>query len=233
MTKMPLIVSRPEPGAGVTVRKARAMGLDAHACPLFAVAPLDWTPPNADSFDALMLTSANAARHAGGGLDRYAGLPVHAVGEATAEAARGAGLVVASAHTGGAQALVDALAAGSARKLLWLCGEDRIAIDPGELDIEAVAVYAARPIDPPASFAALIAAPSVALVHSVRAGQRLAALVDERAPVAIAAISGQAAEACGAGWRETAHAERPSGDAVLELAWRMCQTSVRKDAAGR
>ncbi len=233
MSTLPLIVLRPEPGASVTAHEARALGLDAHRCPLFAIEPLAWTPPPSGSFDALILTSANAVRHAGGGLARYAGLPVHAVGEATAEAARGAGLDVASAYAGGAQAMVDALPIEPARRLLWLCGEDRTAIDPGALDIAAVAVYAARPIDPPASFGALTAAPSVVLVHSVRAGQRLAALVAERARIAIAAISPKAAQACGAGWREVAHADRPSGYAVLELAGRMCQTLAGKDAAGR
>lgn len=233
MTMLPLIVLRPEPGASVTVRQARALGLDAHGCPLFAVAPLAWTPPPIDMFDALILTSANAARHAGTALKRYASLPVHAVGEATADAARRAGLDMASAHTGGAQAMVDALAAGPVRRLLWLCGKDHTAINPGPLAIEAVAVYAARPIDPPASFDALIAAPSVALVHSVRAGARLAALVDERAPVAIAAISPKVADACGPGWNRIAHAERPAADAVLELARRMCQMSQRNDSAGR
>lgn len=230
MIPLPLIVLRPEPGARETVRKARALGLDAHACPLFAVAPLAWDPPPAEPFDAVMLTSANAVRHAGSGLARYVGLPVHAVGQATADAARNAGLNVATTHADGAQAMIDTLDAGPARRLLWLCGEDRSAIDPGTLDIAALAVYAARPIDPPAPFGALIAAPSVVLVHSVRAGARLAALVAERAAIAIAAISPQAAQACGPGWRRIAHAGQPSGDAVLELARRMCQTLERKDA---
>lgn len=231
MRSLPLIVLRPEPGASVTVGAARALGLDARACPLFAITPLTWTPPAADDFEALVLTSANAVRHAGAQLAQYAALPVHAVGAATAAAAREAGFRVVSDHDGGAQALLDGL--GSVCRLLWLCGADRTAIDPRGRTIAAVPVYAARAIDPPADFAALIVARSVALVHSARAGQRLADLVERRSPVAIAAISHRAALACGSGWARVVAAERPGGEAVLELARRMCQTSRGKDAAGQ
>jgi uroporphyrinogen-III synthase len=33
--------------------------------PLFAIVPLDWTAPDPAQFDGLVLTSANAVRHAG------------------------------------------------------------------------------------------------------------------------------------------------------------------------
>ena len=56
--------------------------------PLFSVESLAWKVPDAASFDALLLTSANAVRQAGAGLTQLRGLPVHAVGAATATAAR-------------------------------------------------------------------------------------------------------------------------------------------------
>ena len=62
----------------------------------------------------------------------------------------------------------------------------------------------------------------VALVHSPRAGQRLAELVDDRATLAIAAISQAAADGAGAGWRRIDVAERPSDDALLAIAARLC-----------
>ena len=51
-----------------------------------------------------MLTSANAIRHGGAGLERLRSLPVHAVGEATAAAAREAGFAVAGIGEGGCRA---------------------------------------------------------------------------------------------------------------------------------
>ena len=86
----PLIVTRPEPGNSSTVERARAMGLDARAIPLFAARPLDWTPPAAANFDALLFTSASAARLAGAGLASLSPLPAYAVGAATADAVQAA-----------------------------------------------------------------------------------------------------------------------------------------------
>ena len=59
-----VLVLRPEPGAAATVKRARARGLDAVAIPLFEIEPLAWEAPPAGGFDGLLLTSANAVRHA-------------------------------------------------------------------------------------------------------------------------------------------------------------------------
>ena len=83
-----VLVLRPEPGASATVKRAKERGLDALAIPLFEVRPVDWDVPDAGSFDGLLLTSANAVRHSGEQLKELRGLPVHAVGAATAAAAR-------------------------------------------------------------------------------------------------------------------------------------------------
>ena len=70
-----------------------AFGLDAVAIPLFRDrADCLGRPPTQGSFEGLLLTSANAVRHGGDQLERLRGLPVYVVGEATAEAARAAGL---------------------------------------------------------------------------------------------------------------------------------------------
>ena len=90
-----VLVLRPEPGASETVERAREHGLEAISIPLFAIEPLAWETPRADAFDALLLTSANAVRHGGHGLNALRGLPVYAVGPATADAARGAGFGIA------------------------------------------------------------------------------------------------------------------------------------------
>ena len=117
------IVLRPEPGAGATVERARQRGLDARAVPLFTIDPVPWDAPDAADFDGLLLTSANAVRCAGPGLERLRVLPVHAVGDATAEAARAAGLTVASAGNAGVEALLAAI--DPQMRLLHLSGEQR------------------------------------------------------------------------------------------------------------
>jgi uroporphyrinogen-III synthase len=50
----------------------------------------------------------------------------------------------------------------------------------------------------------------------------LAELVDDRASIAIAAISVAAADAVGAGWTSIDIADRPTDDALLALAARLC-----------
>src|SRR5207248_8528057 len=89
-----VVVLRPEPGASETVRKARQRGLDAAAMPLFEVEAIPWQAPDAREFDGLLLSSANAARSGGGELECLRGLPVYAVGEATAQQARQAGFKI-------------------------------------------------------------------------------------------------------------------------------------------
>ena len=96
-----VLALRPQPGASATVTRAEAMGLDVAAAPLFEVEAVEWEAPDPAGFDGLLLTSANAVRHGGGQLESLRGLPVYAVGETTAETARGAGFNVAAAGSGG------------------------------------------------------------------------------------------------------------------------------------
>ena len=88
---MKVLILRPQPGAGETAERARALGLEPVVTPLFSVRALDWTPPDPGNFDAVMLTSASAARQASDGLTPFKALPCYAVGEATAAAAEEAG----------------------------------------------------------------------------------------------------------------------------------------------
>ena len=164
----PLIVTRPEPGNAATIQRARAMGFPAHAMPLFAARPVGWRAPAAQDFDALLLTSAFAAREAGPEIARLATLPVYAVGDATARAAEAAGLTVAMTGTADAQPLLDAMVSQDIRAILWLCGRDRSAFDACGAAITPLPCYALDPVAPPAEWAALIAAPAVLLAHSAR-----------------------------------------------------------------
>jgi uroporphyrinogen-III synthase len=212
-----VLVLRPEPGASATVERARACGFKAIAKPLFEVEPIAWDVPEAASFDALLLTSANALRHGGEGLHALRGLPVYAVGDATAEAAREAGFDIKGTGDAGVERLLGSLELDL--KLLHLAGEDRTISQGVRQEVTAIAVYRARE-KPPPDFGAL--EEIVALIHSPRSGRRFAALVEQRSGVAIAAISPAAADAVGGGWESVDAADVPNDDALLALAARLC-----------
>lgn len=216
-----LVILRPEPGASASAERASALGLDPLLCPLFAVQPIAWSPPDPTRFDALLVTSANAVRHGGAGLGKLVELPVLAVGEATAAAARAAGFTVTAVGRAGATVFLEALPPG--QKLLHLAGEDHADID-GRHDVETVNVYRAGSIAEPGL-------PDVShmvlAVHSPRAGTRLAGLIADRSTITIAAISEAAAMACGTGWQAVEWAEQPSDSALLALAARLCQSPPR------
>lgn len=215
-----LFVLRPEPAASRTVTRARELGLDAIAMPLFAIESVAWTPPEAGAFDGLLVTSANAIREAGDGLVALRGLPVHAVGEATAEAARDAGFAIASTGDGGVEQLLGSIDSGL--RLLHLCGEDRTSFDADQ-EIVALPVYRAAERTPSA-LGGLCG--HTAAVHSPRAGERLARLADDaglaRGSIRIAAISTAAAKAAGEGWERSEAAPYPRDEALLALAARLC-----------
>lgn len=213
----PLIIVRPEPAASATAAQARAMGLTAWTIPLFEVVPLAWTAPDPGGFDAMVMTSANAARHGGGELHKLEELPVHAVGTATAEAARAAGLTVIAIGEGGAAALN--LPAG--QRLLHLAGRHHVSTGAAL----TIPVYEARAMSRPAELDEL--EDCVIAVHSPRAGRRLAELVASRSRIVIAAISPAAAEACGAGWKRVHGAAQPTDAALLALAARLCESPGR------
>lgn len=220
------LVLRPEPGASATVERARGRGLDAVAIPLFAIEAVEWIAPNPAGFDALLLTSANAVRCAGERIASLRGLPVHAVGKATADAAREAGFDVASSGDSGVDRLLGSVEPDL--KLLHLCGEDRRIPRDARQAITAVIVYRAKEIAADLGDAS----GGVALIHSPRAGKRFAALIDEagvaRPSVAIAAISRAAAEAAGEGWDAIEIAATCDEDALLALAERLCNKPDRQ-----
>ena len=214
-----VLLLRPKPGLGQSAARARALGLDPILCPLFAIEPLPWVAPDPTDYDGLLLTSGNSVRHAGPQLARLSTLPVHAVGAATAAAARDAGFRVVTTGEAGSKNLLANLE--RELRLLHLAGEDRRDIG-GPQHIDIVPVYRAAAVPDPAlpDLDDLVVA-----VHSPRAGARLAELTSRRSRTAIAAISAAAGNACGNGWLQVAIADRPADDSLLALAARLCHTS--------
>lgn len=144
---MRVLVTRPEPGAGRTAAKLRAMGFGPVALPLSGTRPLaiprDPVPENAV---AVAVTSANALRHAPPELiGRLAALPCHAVGGRTADAARAAGFAQVAEGPGDAVGLADRIAGELARKaMVYLCGRERFS---GFEERLAAAGVRVRPIE--------------------------------------------------------------------------------------
>lgn len=217
-----VLVLRPEPGASATVERARLLGLDAAAVPLFRVEPMAWTAPEPAGFDGLLLTSANAIRHGGEALAKLKTLNVSAVGEATADAARAAGFEVTSVGKRGVDELLASLEPDL--RLLHLTGEDRRDAANARQAITPIGVYRAEPLENPL----LDAAGSVALIHSPRAGRRLAELVADRGSIRVAAISAAAAAAVGVGWGRVEAAAEPTDTALLALAARLCNNLAQE-----
>jgi uroporphyrinogen-III synthase len=214
----PILILRPEPGASATALRAREMGLTPIVRPLFETRAVAWSAPDAAGFDAIMMTSANAARLGGDRLADYRHLRLYAVGEATAEAAKAAGFTTVIVGARDVAALVADLVNAGCHDVLHLAGHDRTpAVAP--FHIETVIVYASDTLPTPE-----IPDDTVALLHSARAAQRFSEIVADRNSTAIVAISPAVAIAVGRGWRAIAVAQSPQDTAMLALAATLCET---------
>ncbi len=224
---VPLIVIRPEPGCSASVAMARELGLDVRGYPLFEVRGRSWAAPLASDFDALLLGSANALRHGGPGLAALKGLPVHAVGETTAQAAREMGFTIASTGAGGLQAVLDSLPQAH-RRLLRLAGDERVQLNlPRGVSLDERVTYASVAVAMPPELIELLRSPAIVAVHSAEAVRHLTAEcvrhAIRRAPLRIAALGPRVVQAAGPGWGEVAAASLPNDKALLALARQMCQ----------
>lgn len=163
-------ITRAEPGASATAARVRALGWEALVAPLIEIHPLQ---PEIDlaGVGALAFTSA-AGVAAFARLAPERGLPVFAVGEATARAAREAGFGEVIAADGD----VAALAAEIRRRPI-----DGALLHPGASELageipgaRVLGVYETVAAALPAGFA--IADVDAVLLHSPKAARLLAAL---------------------------------------------------------
>jgi uroporphyrinogen-III synthase len=230
---IPLLILRPEPGASRTAAVARKAGWAATAAPLFTVAPLVWDAPDPSRYDALLLTSANAVRHAGDALGAYRLLPAYAVGEATAGAAAEAGLSrIITGGSDGAATIGKAFADGH-RKILHLAGRDHILLEHRSVKIDRRLVYASEAVTrlPPPAIEALKNG-AIALLHSPRAAKVFGALIDTarltRSQIPIVGFSPAVIAAAGGGWAAARAAEQPHDKSLLEIAARLCEQDDRR-----
>jgi uroporphyrinogen-III synthase len=220
---MKILILRPQPGADATAALARKIGIEPIILPLFRIEWLAWDTPDSANYDAILLTSANAARAITSQAPALRDLPVHAVGPATAQAALAAGFVIASTGQSDAQSVcMNAQAAGHHR-LLWFAGVDHIALDPptnGSLEI--IPVYQSCRVEADSAMNEAIKNCPVVALHSARAAKHFADLVREtkidQNAIVLMALSPAIALAAGVGWHATYAAETPDDDALLRLA---------------
>ena len=220
----PVIILRPEPGASETAARARKLGLQPRLCPLFEARPVSWDAPLPERFDALLMTSAQAARLGGSQLVRYRALPAYAVGSATAQAMAEHGFANVISGDQDGSAIAARIAADGHRRVLHLGGTTLAPIEAGQLSMERVAVYTigARPqtqLDPQLEPGAIL------LVHSPRAGAKLAEMIapERRRDLHVIAISPATLSACGPGWASGEAPDRPDDERMLALATRLCE----------
>jgi uroporphyrinogen-III synthase len=176
---MRILVTRPEPDGERTAQKLRVRGCDVLLGPVLRIKHIDQADLGAGPWDAVAMTSANAA-HA---LERHARrlemtrLPALTVGRRTAEAARAMGFTDIASADGSEQALAHLIGARLARgnKILYLAGEDRAgdlatAVAPHGVRVEIVVVYRAVAADrlPDAAVAALRAGEVNGVLHFSR-----------------------------------------------------------------
>ncbi len=229
---LPVIAIRPEPGLSTTRAAGHGLGLAMHGFALFEGAPVGWTPPDPAPFAALLAGSAALFRLGGSGLEALLELPVHAVGEATAEAARAAGFTLAGTGEGGLDALVGQLAPGH---YLRLAGEAHVPLHPAPgVSIQTRVVYRMAACAFPPALALLLATPALVLLHSGEAARHFADQCAthgiDRARVALACLAPRIAEAAGTGWATVAVAQQHSDSALLALAGQMCETGQGRGA---
>lgn len=229
MSRRPLLILRPEPGATMTAKSALDQGWRPIVAPIFRIEPLAWDPPPAADYDALFVTSANAVRQAGKALSRYRDMPVYAVGAATARALKSAGFRQIRTGRGDAAMMMTTAAEEGVTSALHLAGEDHRDSAHPDIRLDRRLVYrsaAAGRLSEKAGVA-LLSGEAVVVLHSGRAGERFAQLVDEaaipRAGIRIAALAPAVADAAGPGWGATICADKPDDAALLAAAARLCQ----------
>jgi uroporphyrinogen-III synthase len=219
----PLLVLRPQPGADETAQRAAAQGLAPLVIPMFEVRAVPWSMDSTTPYDAVFITSSNVLLFIDKNLNLLKDLPILCVGDATAEAARRAGLSDVTAGTDGAAALADLAAARGYRHMLWLAGDPHTTVNHPDLIFDVRIVYETVDLDIDVQVQEVTPQPLIALVHSARAAQRFAGLVSQRGHIDLVAISEKATIAAGPGWASVHWPDAPSDSAMLEIAAPLCR----------
>jgi uroporphyrinogen-III synthase len=185
---MAVLVTRPQPDGEATAADLRKRGFEVLLAPMLRFEPVAFRDDEDAAYGAVIVTSANALRglipHLAG--SRLLKLPLFAVGEHTASAARDAGFGNVLPANGGAVALRDLVLASvkskelkKASTLLYLAGADLARDLAGELGERGFTVvthttYRMSPVSslPPETREAFAANQVEAVLHYSRRSAR-------------------------------------------------------------
>jgi len=231
-----ILVTRPLPRADATAAALRARGHEPIVAPLFEIEPLGEVDPKTGPWGAILLTSANAL----GGIASFArnsqwrGVPIFAVGDVTAKAARDTGFTQVTSARGNVHDLINLVATRlqPPTRLLYLAGEERAgdlagALRAKDFEVDLVVVYrliTARVL--PEAAAAALAVHIDAILHFSRAAAeafldaaRNSNLLEAalNTPVHLCMSEQVAAPLRKAGAVRVQIAARPNEDTLLEL----------------
>jgi uroporphyrinogen-III synthase len=159
-----IVVTRPAGQGEELARRLEALGHEPVLCPLVAIEPLGDEPVDADGYDWLIVTSANAARELRRRL-RGRAAQVAAIGAATAEAFGGADLVPAVSTQEGLLAELPR----PAGRVLFAGAEGARRLLVEELGADFVALYRTVELEQvqlPAGDLVVLASPSAARVFA-------------------------------------------------------------------
>jgi uroporphyrinogen-III synthase len=223
-------VTRASPGAEETAARLRNLGFEPVAAPLLRLRATGEGPIDLTGVAALAFTSANGVAAFAARSDER-GLPVYAVGEATARAARSRGFGAVVSADGDVAALAAAIAAHGplAGAVLHAAPREAAGDLAGDLRSRGVPARAetvyeslAAPID--ARLAALARSVEAVLLHSPKAAAILAELLARHPAPGLTAFCLSPAVAApldGAGLAAIAVAARPEERALLDrlTAW--------------
>ena len=225
---MRVVVTRPQADSERTAAALEALGHEVLVAPLMRVEPV--AADLAGTWSAIVITSANALLPATA--DGAKTLPVFAVGDRSAEAARRAGFAEVSSANGDIKDLVRLIAAravGAKAPLLYLAGEDRSGDLVAQLAAHGIAVEMkvvyriVAEVFPPVLAAALESGDVDAVLHFSRRsaelfveGARSSGVAGPAEDVRHLCLSSQVAEPL-AGASRIAVAARPEEAALIAL----------------
>ncbi len=228
---MRVVITRPQADGERTATALRARGHEVLVAPLMCVEAI--AANLAGAWGAVIVTSANApsAIAHNPARDALIKLPLFAVGQRSAEAARQAGFINVKSAGGDVRALVTLVGehADAKAPLLYLAGEDRAGDLIGELSTRGIAaemrvVYrAVAALFPPALIAALKGGEVDIVMHFSRrsaenymVGAKKAGIAGPALAVRHLCLSAQVAEPL-AGASRIVIAARPDEAALVEL----------------
>ena len=147
---MRILITRPQPGATDTALAVREHGHEPIIAPLSEIEFLADVDPGTGPWNAILLTSANGLWGVASSArdNKWHSIPVFAVGDVTAKAARDMGFVEVASAGGNVNDLANLVAARlePPARLLYLAGEERAGDLAGALrsknfEVDLVVVY--------------------------------------------------------------------------------------------